>query len=71
MYTCTQPQHSEYTCSQPGKTDRQARQAGLFVDLASLINCLGAEQDTQEVEEAGGIDDVLMYGKVSMLIGHC
>ena len=71
MYTCTQPQHNEYTCTQPGKTDRQARQAGLSVDLASLITCLGAEQDMQEVEEAGGMDDVLMYRKISMMIGQC
>ena len=54
---------------QPGRTDRQARQAGLSVDLASLMSCQGSETEPElDVAEAGQAGlDILPQGKVSII----
>ena len=54
---------------QHGRTDRQARQAGLSVDLASLISCQGLETEPElDVAETGQAGlDILPHGKVSMV----
>ena len=54
---------------QPGRTDRQARQAGLSVDLASLMSCQGSETEPElDVAEAGQAGlDILPHGTVSII----
>ena len=53
--------------SQSGKTDKQTRQTGLSVDLASLISCKGAEEPELEVTDTGQAGlDMQWTGKVSM-----
>ena len=53
----------------PGRTDRQARKAGLSVDLASLISCQGAETEPElDMAEAGQAGlDIFPQGKVSII----